>query len=59
MELPNLCACGEIVRYSNEDCCEDCFIVKSERYHGRSQRVVSYPWMEAEHAENQAENQSR
>jgi len=49
MKLLKLCACGNLIEFSNEDCCENCFAHKSERLHGRSQRVKSYPWMEEQH----------
>lgn len=54
MELLKLCACGNLIEFSNEDCCEDCFAQKSEQYHGRSQRVKPLPWLEDED-----ENQDR
>jgi hypothetical protein len=48
MDLPKLCMCGNPVEYSNEDRCEDCFVTGTMRYHGRSQRVKSVPWLEGE-----------
>lgn len=48
MELPRVCDCGELIRYSNEECCEDCFAMKADTLHGISQRVKSLPWLEPE-----------
>jgi hypothetical protein len=48
MKLLKLCACGNLIEFSNEDSCEDCFANTTERHHGRSQRVKSYPWLEGD-----------
>jgi RNA polymerase sigma factor (sigma-70 family) len=33
------CACGEPVKFSNEDRCCNCWALDQQRYHGRSQRI--------------------
>jgi len=48
MDLPKLCSCGNVVKFSNEDKCEDCFCTHTLRYHGRSQRVKALPWLKGE-----------
>ncbi len=47
-----LCLCGKLVRYSNEDRCEDCFIEDTLRYSGKSERVESLPWLEGDDDED-------
>lgn len=37
--LPIWCKCGNIVTYSNEERCEDCFVNDTIRYHGRSKHI--------------------
>jgi len=53
VDLPKLCECGNPIKFSNEDCCDVCFSLKADRYHGRSQRVKSYRWLEGEKDEDQ------
>lgn len=48
VDLPKLCACGRQIKFSNEDRCEECFCEETIRFHGRSQRIKSLPWLEGE-----------
>ena len=48
VEKIKLCVCGGIIRFSNEDRCEACFSRDTERWHGRSQRVSSYPYLKSD-----------
>jgi hypothetical protein len=54
MDLPKYCVCGNEIKYSNEARCEECYVEDTVRWHGRAQRVVSYPYLESEHARNPA-----
>jgi hypothetical protein len=36
---PQLCRCGNVIRYSNDDRCEDCWVSDQQRWSGKSQRV--------------------
>ncbi len=53
MEIPKLCVCGNPIKFSNEDCCENCFSLRADRLHGRSQRIKHYPWLKGTHEDNQ------
>lgn len=42
IELPKWCACGNIVTFSNEDRCEQCYASDQERWHGKNQLVDTF-----------------
>jgi hypothetical protein len=48
LHLPTWCKCGNIVTFSNEDRCENCYSTDQVRYHGKSLRVKTTSWPERE-----------
>ncbi len=52
-----LCGCGGEVLFSNEERCESCFARDTKRWHGRSQRVKSYPYLKEDvHANHRTDS---
>ncbi len=49
--LPVWCKCGNIVTFSNETRCEDCYSADQQRYDGQSQHVDTIHLSDREYAE--------
>lgn len=43
LHFPTVCVCGNPIKFSNEERCEECFAFGAHNYHGRSQRVEYLP----------------